>query len=155
MGTPNQLRELACVYKGVRIEVINKGQGSHTYWQVPGFSQEAHNEPGCPIVPSFRTMKLAKQFIDNRLAEPPAKKYCTILVCDMAGSGFRIMYSYDSLTWMVHNRGAAFNRAEADRWVKAHLDRAEKENTEYEVAEYTDFACRIPDIYVQEGTRVI
>lgn len=65
-------------YRGYVIETHNPGQSRHTWHDVPGLAQKAHNEPGCPITPAFRTLKLAKAFIDRRFAEKEAAQAAAI-----------------------------------------------------------------------------
>ena len=74
-----------------------------------------------------------------------------ILVCDLAGNGFYILWTLDGQTWINSTRARPYNAAELDRW----LERYEREQPQAEVRHVVDFYSRIPADWCIPGARVI
>lgn len=73
-----------------------------------------------------------------------------ILVCDLAGYGYSILWTLDGQTW-INTSKRPFNAAERD----GYLSRWAREQPQAEVRHVEDFYCRIPADWVVQGARVI
>jgi hypothetical protein len=80
-----------------------------------------------------------------------SKPIKTILVFDLEGSGYNILWTLDGVTWVAVARTRMLNAAERD----GYLERYQSEQPQVEVRHVEDFYGRIPEDLVVEGTRVI
>jgi hypothetical protein len=79
----------------------------------------------------------------------------TVLDFDMAGNGFRVLYTLNGVDWIMSrssfNGGKSMNRFEKDRVI----GKIREENPDVEIRELFDFNCRIPEDLIKPGTRCI
>ena len=85
---------------------------------------------------------------NSEVAATPMQK---ILMCDLAGNGFNILWTLDGQTWVNTRRSRPMNAAERDHW----MERFEREQPQAEVRRVEDFYCRIPVDWCVPGARVI
>ena len=74
-----------------------------------------------------------------------------ILVCNLQGYGFSILWTLDGVTWIRASRLRPFNAVERDRWLAKYCE----EQPQAEVRTVEDFYCRIPADWAQKGTRIL
>lgn len=81
---------------------------------------------------------------------PQGAQVTRILVVDHAGNGYNILTTHDNITWLAFRR-RPFNEALRDKV----LERLRWDYPDAAVRWVNDFWGRIPEDWLQEGTRVL